>query len=358
MLAALDVSPALVVCEKSKFLDEKSRHSAHVEDHYYNCSVSVLLPECGCLPESIKNAVDNFGKYYLVKNLPVHEFVREKFINSFVKKGAFYALSHQTRIDQDNSVALLPTGKLVLSVNKDTYEELGLEGKPSLYSGKTPMRYIIKVDLTEGGISPGSKKIQRVTWAFTEKKPLKLDFLLAWDNAEAPFILSYFSDYNCKECCFKISSRVLRDFPCPILRSGELRGKDEESCSSEELFDWLGAASNIIECGNHSSSFTSSYCCPHPNTVVDQINLLTIHGFLIPEKIHYLIQQLREYFDEPKLTRWVSLIVHGFADSPVSWRECEHGYFKGGENLYSFTVFHNQDYWLQMAVGTYDGCPP
>lgn len=36
---------------------------------------------------------------------------------------------------------LLVIGKLILSVDKDTYEELGLQGHPSLYSGKKPMRY-------------------------------------------------------------------------------------------------------------------------------------------------------------------------------------------------------------------------
>lgn len=32
-------------------------------------------------------------------------------------------------------------GKLILSVDKDTYEELGLQGRPSQYSGKKAMRY-------------------------------------------------------------------------------------------------------------------------------------------------------------------------------------------------------------------------
>uniref|UniRef100_F6U311 Ribonuclease P/MRP 40kDa subunit n=1 Tax=Xenopus tropicalis TaxID=8364 RepID=F6U311_XENTR len=336
MLRGLEACPRhLLVCEKSSFLHEKSRHSALVQSHYYNCSVSLLLPECASLPEHIKRTVDNFGRYYLVRNLPLHEFVKEDFINTFVKKG-----------------------KLILSVDKDTYEELGLQGKPSLYSGKNPLRYIIKIDLTEEGLAPGGKKFQRLNWAFTEKKPLKCDFLLAWDNTGAPSILSYFCKYTVKECNFKITSRISRDLPCPVLKSGDLHGKPEESCSSEELFDWLGAVSNSIDCDNDSSNFISAFCCPHPNTMVERAHLCTINGFVTPENIQRLLDQLREYFAEPKLTQWVSLIVHGFADSPVSWKECEHGFFKGGENLYSVVVFNNQDYWLQMAVGTHDGCPP
>lgn len=38
-------------------------------------------------------------------------------------------------------VSFFVIGKLILSVDKDTYEELGLQGRPSQYSGKKAMRY-------------------------------------------------------------------------------------------------------------------------------------------------------------------------------------------------------------------------
>ncbi|KAG8571641.1 hypothetical protein GDO81_011730 [Engystomops pustulosus] len=317
MLTALQTCPRhLLVCEKSSFLQERSRHSAHVETHYYNYCVSICLPECRLLPEKVKNIIDDFGSYYLVKNLPVNEFLTQEFNDRFLKKGLFYALSYNTRIDQDNVAAVLPTGKLILSVNKDTYEEMGLQGKPSLYSGKKAIRYIVTIDLSDSSMSPDGKKFQRVKWALTEKKPLALDFLVSWDpldNSEQPSIQSYYSKYVVKECRFQVNSNVSRDLLCPVLKSDELHGKEGTSCSASEVFEWLGAISNEINC---------------------------------------------EYFNEPKLSQWVSIMVHGFADSPVSWRETEHGYFKGGENLYSFVIFNNEDYWLQMAVGTYDGCPP
>jgi ribonuclease P/MRP protein subunit RPP40 len=42
-------------------------------------------------------------------------------------------LTLDTRVDTDCVYALLPPGKLVLSVDKDTYEQLGLVGRPSRY---------------------------------------------------------------------------------------------------------------------------------------------------------------------------------------------------------------------------------
>ncbi|XP_069586815.1 ribonuclease P protein subunit p40 [Ranitomeya imitator] len=359
MLPLLQACPRhLLVCEKSSFLQEKSRHSAHVQTHHYNYSVSVLLPECRHLPEKLKYIIDGMGTYHLIRNLPLHEFLKQEFNEQFIKKGLFYALSYNTRIDQDNVAAVLPTGKLIISVNKDTYEELGLQGKPSLYSGKHAMRYIITIDLTDSAMSPDGKKFQRVRWALTEKKPLSFDFLVAWDNSEEPPTISYFSNYVVEECPYKTSSSVSRDQAFPVLKSEDLHGEEGKSCCAHEFFDWLGAISNNIDCNHESSSFISSFCCPEPNTLVGQAHLCTITGFITPVKIQQLVNQLREYFSEPKLSQWVSLVVHGFADSPVSWRESEHGFFKGGENLYSFVIFNNEDYWLQMAVGTHDSCPP
>ncbi|XP_059580343.1 ribonuclease P protein subunit p40 isoform X2 [Alligator mississippiensis] len=308
----------LLVCERSHVRHERSRHAARVRGHAYNCRVSFLIPECGVLPEPLKSVTTDMGEYYLVKNLPLHELVAQEFISAFVKTGSCYALSYNTRIDQDNTAALLPTGKLILSVDKDTYEELGLQGRPSRYSGKKIMRY----------------------------------------SADGSTLMSYFSKHQIQAHQPKITFSTLRNLQCPVLCSNELQGKPEESCSAQELFEWLGAVFSNVELDNKSFSFVSTYCCPEPSTMMDQAYLCTITGFILPEKIIQLLDQLCAYFDDPKLAQWVTLTVHGFADSPVSWRENEHGFQKGGENLYNFVVFRSLDYWLQMAVGANDDCPP
>ncbi|XP_007900844.1 ribonuclease P protein subunit p40 [Callorhinchus milii] len=352
----------LLVCEKSNFQNRSSRHRQQVTGHHYNCQVSILIPECGLLPPGVDALTRGLGDYYLVKTLPVYEMIEFEFINTFVKKGGIYALSYNTRIDQNNTIALLPTGKLILSVDKDTYEELGLEGRPSQYSHRKTMRHIITVDLSDANFVPGKKRYNRVMWALKEKKPLTFDFLMAWQptdpDGEGVNLQSYFMKYQCKVHRPTVSVRVVKDTDCPVLLSNEMEGKLGESCGSEELFDWLGGIFSHVNCKNQADSFLSTYCSPEPNTVLEKACLCTVTGFILPQRINQLLEQLRHYFDEPKLTQWVTMTVHGFADSPVSWGECEHGYHKGGENLYNFVVFNNQDYWLQMAVGTNSGCPP
>ncbi|KAM5300255.1 ribonuclease P protein subunit p40 isoform 5-T5 [Ctenodactylus gundi] len=308
----------LLVCEKSNFGHDKSRHRHLVETHYHNYRVSFLIPECGVLSKELNNLVMEAGPYYFVKNLPLHEFITHEFINTFVKKGSCYALTYSTNIDEDNTVALLPNGKLILSLDKDTYEETGLQGHPSKYSGRNIMKF----------------------------------------SAEDSSVMSYFSKYQIQEHQPKVAISTVKDLQCPVLRSGELGGEAEASCSAQELFDWLGAAFCNADLNNEPNNFISSYCCPQPSMVVAKACLCTITGFILPEKICVLLEQLCHYFDEPKLAPWVTLSVQGFADSPVSWREQEHGFRKGGEHLYNFVIFNNLDYWLQMAVGANDDCPP
>nr|XP_035947201.1 ribonuclease P protein subunit p40 isoform X1 [Halichoerus grypus] len=355
-----EVPRHLLVCEKSNFGHDKSRHRHLVKTHYHNYRVSILIPECGILSKELKNLVMETGPYYFVKNLPLHELITHEFINTFVKKGSCCALTYNTNIDEDNTVALLPGGKLILSLDKDTYEETGLQGRPSQYSGRKIMKFIVSIDLMDLSFNPNSKKYERISWSFKEKKPLKFDFLLAWHHtgAEESTMMSYFSNYRIQEHQPKIALSTVTELQCPVLQSSALRGAPEAACSAPELLDWLGAVFSHAELNNEPNNFISTYCCPQPSTVLAKAYLCTITGFILPEKICLLLEQLCRYFDEPKLAPWVTLSVQGFADSPVSWRENEHGFRKGGEHLYNFVIFNNQDYWLQMAVGANDDCPP
>lgn len=51
---------------------------------------------------------------------------------------------------------------------------------------------------------------------------------------------------------------------------------------------------------------------------------------------------------------WVAVTVWGFTDCPVTWKQNEHGHFVSGENLYTFVLFPNDQYWLYTAMGDQD----
>ncbi|XP_051557039.1 ribonuclease P protein subunit p40 [Myxocyprinus asiaticus] len=353
-------SRSLLVCEKSNFLNEKSRHDSHVSKHSFNCKISLLIPECAILPADISRVINNFSPYYLVRDLPVHELLQETFLETVIKKGNFYALSYNTKIDEDNTIALMSSGQLILSLDKDTYEQLGLEGRPSLYNHRKAMRYVVTLDLTDKTLVPGTKRYQRVLSSLKDRLPLKYDFLLTKHNTGAhddTTIYQLLSQYTHVEHKPAFSSQTLKNLPCPTLYPSDLQGTTL-SCNPHHFLEWLGAVNLDINCENAADSFLSSYVCPEPQSSVSQALLCTITGFISPEDVYVLLQELRKYFDEPKLTPWLSLTVHGFMDSPVSWGTTEHGFLKGGENFYNFVCFKNQDYWLHMATGAQDGCPP
>ncbi|XP_076836992.1 ribonuclease P protein subunit p40 [Brachyhypopomus gauderio] len=347
----------LLVCEKSNFMNEESRHEIHVSKHSFNYKISLLMPECGVLPVDVAKVISNFKSYFLVQDQPVYKFLEEKFLD-IVKKGGFYALSYKTRIDEDNVVALLSSGHLILSLNKDTYQHLGLEGKPSVYKHKTDMRYVVTVDLTDKSMVPGTKRYQRVLLSLKERVPLKSDFLWTrWPPDDDGVLQDLLSQFTYKECRPTFVSHSLREIRCPTLHPSDLRG-NTHSCSPAEFLEWLGSVNLKICCDNSASSFLSTYVCPEPSAPVSKAVLCTVTGLIPPEDVYTLLQELRRCLAESGFPAWVSLTVHGFADSPVSWGSTEHGFLKGGENFYNVVCFKNQDYWLHMATGSQDGCPP
>jgi len=50
-------------------------------------------------------------------------------------------MSIGTQLDVDDCIALTPSGHLILSLRREIYQELGLEGTPTFTKDKNPQRY-------------------------------------------------------------------------------------------------------------------------------------------------------------------------------------------------------------------------
>jgi hypothetical protein len=110
--------------------------------------IELILPhqdsiDLETIKQNFKNAHNGF--YYHAKG-PLQLLLQESFLDSYIQKGKFYAFSHEARLDRGNAFAILPTGKLYLALDKDTYEQLGLEGKQSSFipKGQRYSNFIIK----------------------------------------------------------------------------------------------------------------------------------------------------------------------------------------------------------------------
>lgn len=89
-------------------------------------------------PSPVRKTFENLhsSHYYYNVKMSISNFLDLTFLTAHIRTGSFYAISHSTKVDSENTFVLLPTGKLILSVDKDTYEHLGLEGKPSSFHKK------------------------------------------------------------------------------------------------------------------------------------------------------------------------------------------------------------------------------
>ncbi|KAM6920748.1 ribonuclease P protein subunit p40 isoform 3-T4 [Lycodopsis pacificus] len=337
MFGDLERTPrTLLVCDRSSFLDEKNRLSSQVEQLHFNYKVSMLLPECSSAPSHLEAVLNSFNSFYLIRKLPIHELLDKHFLETSVHQGLVSGLSYRTRIDEDNCVALMPNGHLSLSLDKDSFELLGVEGKLSKFNQRTNGRYVVSVDLTDSSLAPGGRGYQRLVTGLRSRLQLKTDFLLSHHPEHRP----------------EVRSHALTDLFCPLLTS------DLQSCDPHLLLEWLGAVDAGVSCENSSSSFLSSLVCPEPKTTMSRALSVSVCGLLSPQDVHRLIQQIRCYLDQPRLESWASLTVHGFVDSPVSWGGDEHGVLRGGENFYSLLMFHDHTYHLHLGTGAHDTCPP
>nr|CAH7762137.1 unnamed protein product [Callosobruchus chinensis] len=121
-----------------KFQDkvEKSFSKFH-----FNHLVTLFVPDILKIPEAVIEQLTEASYYYKVPKLNLKDLLDQTFLASFIRSGKLTLLSINTRIDCDNCVAITPAGLLVLTVDKDTYNSLGLEGNASHHLANTKSRY-------------------------------------------------------------------------------------------------------------------------------------------------------------------------------------------------------------------------
>lgn len=120
--------------------------------------------------------------------------------------------------------------------------------------------------------------------------------------------------------------------------------KVESGLTKQALFlhEWLGLVSCIpdnetiqstqistrISKGDKVDPFIASYtreCSMRTGNLLS----IKIQGFFTANTLDLLFQQLLAVQSQ---ARWVAVSIHGFRDSPVSWRLEEHGFGTNGEN--------------------------
>ncbi|XP_076470343.1 ribonuclease P protein subunit p40-like [Babylonia areolata] len=354
-----------LVFEKSSFVNPKSSHGKHIETKYFTHSVNIIVPYNGKtahLPSEI-SGLEEQQMSHVARNVPADQLLDKQFIEAFVKRGQLYLLSHKRHIDTQDCIAIIPTGHLILSVTKDTYEKLGLEGKPSAFSGKKPMKYVIDIDLKRSSFTPGRKGYDRAVWCLEKCLGLTCDYLFSWtphDESVCPSSVAQFfmsKGLVVSPVPMAVRTQWLNRASVPVVDSAVVE-ETEQSCSREALWEWLGAVACGIDMSEASpDSFVSTMDCPSPSTTCDRCCVLSVTGFLTPAATKWLLDRVRKEVEtEDCGCRWGSLTLMGFQDCPVSVGSREHGFLQSGDNHHTLVCFPSKEYWLYSAYGQHDFC--
>ncbi|EDO46455.1 predicted protein [Nematostella vectensis] len=352
-----------LIFEKYSFKDAKKRYEKQIKEHFYNHCVSVMMPETVKDERMDFLHSSDFLGDFLVATLPVHLFTDKEFIEHFVRNGSITALSYDTHIDTENCIALLPTGKLVLSLDKDIYEELGIPGKKSIFVKSN--RFVVEVDVKAASFTSGKKLYSRVRQCFKRHAEcLTNKYLLMWtdqggvlDNGK---LQSFLINYESKLLKTKRSRHDFHNVLAPVLDYQHPKTSTEampSACDAAQFHEWLGCMECGVDCSKAAAdSYTSRLTCPVPSHHLYRISNLKWTGFIATQSVINILHKARTLFEQDRKPPWITLTVWGFADSPVSWSDNEHGFQIAGDNVYTFVLFPDDSYWCFIAMGSHDVC--
>ncbi|KAK9475708.1 ribonuclease P 40kDa subunit-domain-containing protein [Lipomyces japonicus] len=342
--------------------DVSKRPHSIITNHHFNYGVdifvSTLLYENTLSSLSLFNGQSAKNWQYYHATVPLGAFFKDEFLNNYIKKRNCLVLSLGD-IDSED-VYCIYQGKLRLSLSKESYERVGLQGKQSQFSKS---RYNVQLDLRQPNFLPGNKTFDRFLKA-TQLSPLQnpVQFLIYIFSSSAsqdplPPIPQFFNStaYPQKFKVYNIQDQV--QVPPLFPRTSSVRlqstsystvsAKDKDAYQKEvhseglsHILEWvalLNLESNIVmskNLNNNNSLSTYSVFSDDDQTSV-KLTRISFEGFLTSDNIYEIFKTLVSVIPQDE---FIIISVHGFEDAPVSWGSAEHGFLVGGENDYTIII--------------------
>ncbi|CAH0557493.1 unnamed protein product [Brassicogethes aeneus] len=325
---------------KSQIVDANGLSNLNkIKNFYYNHLASIILPDTLRVPKTLTETLNTDCDYYSIKNINLQDLLDCNFLVCFVRSGTLTLLSVNTRIDCDTCVCITPTGHLILNVDKETFQTLGLEGKVSHFHSKVKSRYFIDIDLTKENFLPGNPFYERVKFSLSKLPDISI--VLTWkppkDEICPSSIANHLSKkYTVKQCSLKHDTQIVYSVKVPDINL--------ENCNEEDIVDfveWLGMVALDVNfddfVDDHHKEYLNSYQTPTPNIHTGQVRVLQWRGMFTFNAVEQLIEEARKYI-KSEGKPWAAIYVQGFSDSPVAWSNNEHHYFMSGDNGYIIII--------------------
>ncbi|KAK9324520.1 ribonuclease P 40kDa subunit-domain-containing protein [Lipomyces orientalis] len=367
-LSKREAASKVYVTQCATTADVNKRPHTIITQHHYNQRADILIPTdayesaLGSSPILNGEKCTRDWRYYHATT-SLGSFLKPEFLNQHIKKDNCLVLS-LAEIDTED-VYCIYEGVLRLSLRKDTYERVGLQGKASRFS---KARFIVEMNLRSPNFLPGHKGFDKLIKA-TESSPLRhpIPFLICvFPSAGSSSSLSPLPDYF-KATAYPqqysithIPNAVIVPPLSPFKSALALTGPSYNSISKSDIevyidevvregvlhiLEWtslLGLQSERIQFGRQIDPLLSTYSVFEDegveeiaNPKIDKVTKISLEGFLTSRMTKDVFDELLKLLPPHS---WAAITVYGFQDAPVSWASDEHSYLIGGENDYTIVI--------------------
>lgn len=311
--------------------------------HPFNYAIDLVLP--GSAPHvhtAIRAAAQRASPS--IARVSAALFLEPSFVANYIRTGSLYALS-TAALDSDDALCLDGNGMLILSLTKDTYQTLGLVGRPSRFSygasgrcgdrkSGAMARYIVELPLLAPSFVPGKRGYERAlhclrAWDARREQHTSAPswtVLLAWTPPENMSGQTRPSNVQVPPPCTQravpidVHAQHVPDAWVPDWHTGAT-----DDASLLAMLEWGGLAalaSPRIRTFSEQITPVASYALPAPCSAGEYTHI-SLRGFIAPQVACEALAAARMWSD--KHERWSFVSTTGFADAPIAWQSAHPG---------------------------------
>ncbi|WFD36086.1 hypothetical protein MCUN1_002957 [Malassezia cuniculi] len=310
-----------------------------VQTHPFNYMLDVIVPKNAPQLESDIRAAAQTARPYVAR-VTASMFLEPSFVAQYIRSGSLYALS-TSALDSDDMLCIDGNGMLVLSLLKDTYQTLGLVGRPSRFgygsSGRAGdrksgamSRYIVELPLLAPSFVPGKRGYERAlqclrSWDEQRSNEPSWTVLMTWTppenttgSAAAAAEIQVPPPCSLRPLPLEVSAKHVSDAWVPSV-SGCLG--DEASL---DMLEWCGLA---ILASPRLLTFSAQHTpvagyTPPPSAAGDYMHV-RVRGFIAPALAAQVLGFVSAWAQQEHT--WCYVGVTGFADAPIAWQSAHPG---------------------------------
>ena len=247
---------------------------------------------------------------------------------------------------------------LYLHLTKDTYERLGLIGKPSSLSFKKTKKikkFVVELDLSQRH----GKLYDRFKTCFTEIITDVFEFWIASHKQQVVKDVSGYPFQMAHEFTLTEQNGLVMTPPLSNLDLSSF--KDQESVLMD-LLEWKGLMDlncDVISVQdlqefkegkhvvNHSMDPFLSLYSPPQDSIPIELKTISISGYFHPNYVSFLLKNIQQSLHSSHSLSWAVVSILGYRDDPLFLGK-EHGRLEYGEN--DVIVFMNSNGSIPIQV--------